>query len=52
MEGIVNRYIKERRKKDFALIYKSSFDDLYRFVLSKTNNIEITQDIVSDRYHR
>lgn len=50
MEEIVNRYIKEKKKEDFGLIYKLSFDGLYRFVLSKTNNKEITEEIISDTY--
>ena len=50
MEQLVNRYIKEKRKEDFALIYRLTFDDLYRFVLSKTNNREVTEEIVSDTY--
>ncbi len=51
MEDIVNRYIKDKSKKDFEKIYQNTFDDLYRFVLSKTNNIEVTQEIVSDTYY-
>lgn len=50
MEELVNKYIKEKKKEDFALIYRLSFDDLYRFVLSKTNNREITEEVVSDTY--
>ena len=50
MEELVNKYIKEKKKEDFALIYRLSFDDLYRFVLSKTNSKEITEEIVSDTY--
>jgi len=50
MEQLINRYIKEKRKEDFALIYRLTFDDLYRFVLSKTNNKEITEEILSDTY--
>jgi len=50
MEELVNKYIKEKKKEDFALIYRLSFDDLYRFVLSKTNSKETTEEIVSDTY--
>ena len=50
MEELVNKYIKERKKEDFALIYRLSFDNLYRFILSKTNSKEITEEVVSDTY--
>ncbi len=50
MEELVNKYIKERKKEDFALIYRLSFDNLYRFILSKTNSKEITDEVVSDTY--
>lgn len=50
MEKLVNRYIIEKRKEDFAEIYRQTFDDLYRFVLSKTNCKEVTEDVVSDTY--
>ena len=50
MDELINKYIREKKKEDFAQIYILSFDDLYRFILSKTNNIEVTQDIVSDTY--
>lgn len=50
MEELVNKYIKEKKKEDFALIYRLSFDDLYRFVLSRTNSKETTEEVVSDTY--
>lgn len=50
MEELVNKYIKETKKEDFAEIYKLTFNDLYRFVLSKTNNREVTEEVVSDTY--
>ncbi len=50
MEELVNKYIKEKKKEDFALIYRLTFDDLFRFILSKTNSKEITEEVISDTY--
>jgi RNA polymerase sigma-70 factor (ECF subfamily) len=48
--SLINRYIKYRRKEDFALIYREYVDDLYRFILSKTNDVGISEEVVSDTF--
>jgi RNA polymerase sigma-70 factor (ECF subfamily) len=50
IDALVKRYIKYQRKDDFAAIYRETVDDLYRFVLSKTNDTLVSEEVVSDTY--
>jgi RNA polymerase sigma-70 factor (ECF subfamily) len=50
IEPLVKRYIRYQRKDDFAAIYRETVDDLYRFILSKTNDTSVSEEVVSDTY--
>jgi RNA polymerase sigma-70 factor (ECF subfamily) len=50
IEALVKRYIRYQRKDDFAAIYRETVDDLYRFILSKTNDPSVSEEVVSDTY--
>jgi RNA polymerase sigma-70 factor (ECF subfamily) len=50
IDSLVKRYIKYHSKDDFAAIYRQTVDDLYRFILSKTNDASVAEEVVSDTY--
>lgn len=50
MNLLVERYIKSKDKRDFALIFRKYSDQVYRFALSRCGNIQTSQEVVSDTF--